>query len=64
MLIVDDEKHTRDGLQQALADNYDVSTAASADEAAADGGGVDCGGRAGERETEFELVAGEPAKAP
>ena len=33
VLIVDDEKHTRDGLQQALADNYDVSTAASADEA-------------------------------
>src|SRR6202451_3072547 len=33
VLIVDDEKHTREGLQQALADNYDVSTAASADEA-------------------------------
>jgi len=33
VLIVDDEKHTREGLQQALAENYDVSTAASADEA-------------------------------
>jgi DNA-binding NtrC family response regulator len=33
VLIVDDEKHTREGLQQALADNYDVSIAASADEA-------------------------------
>ncbi|HVU23937.1 MAG TPA: sigma-54 dependent transcriptional regulator, partial [Opitutus sp.] len=33
VLIVDDEKHTRDGLQQALADNYDVSVAANADEA-------------------------------
>ena len=33
VLIVDDEKHTREGLQQALADNYDVSVAASADEA-------------------------------
>jgi len=33
LLIVDDEKHTREGLQQALADNYDVSVAASADEA-------------------------------
>jgi DNA-binding NtrC family response regulator len=33
VLIVDDEKHTRDGLRQALADNYDVSLAASADEA-------------------------------
>jgi DNA-binding NtrC family response regulator len=33
VLIVDDEKHTREGLQQALADNYDVSLAASADEA-------------------------------
>jgi two-component system, NtrC family, response regulator AtoC len=33
VLIVDDEKHTREGLRQALADNYDVSLAASADEA-------------------------------
>jgi two-component system response regulator AtoC len=33
VLIVDDEKHTREGLQQALAENYDVSTAASAEEA-------------------------------
>ena len=33
VLIVDDEKHTREGLQQALADNYDVSLAANADEA-------------------------------
>jgi DNA-binding NtrC family response regulator len=33
VLIVDDEKHTREGLQQALADNYDVSVAASAEEA-------------------------------
>ena len=33
VLIVDDEKHTREGLQQALADNYDVSVAGSADEA-------------------------------
>jgi DNA-binding NtrC family response regulator len=33
VLIVDDEKHTREGLQQALADHYDVSVAASADEA-------------------------------
>ena len=33
VLIVDDEKHTREGLQQALAEHYDVSTAASADEA-------------------------------
>ncbi len=32
VLIVDDEKHTREGLQQALQDNYDVSVAASADE--------------------------------
>jgi DNA-binding NtrC family response regulator len=31
VLIVDDEKHTREGLQQALADNYDVSVAANAD---------------------------------
>ncbi len=34
VLIVDDEKHTREGLQQALAENYDVSVAANADEAA------------------------------
>ena len=33
VLIVDDEKHTREGLQQALAENYDVTIAASADEA-------------------------------
>ncbi len=33
VLIVDDEKHTRDGLRQALEDNYDVSLAANADEA-------------------------------
>ena len=33
VLIVDDEKHTREGLQQALEESYDVSVAASADEA-------------------------------
>ncbi|MDQ5978313.1 MAG: two-component system, NtrC family, response regulator AtoC [Verrucomicrobiota bacterium] len=33
VLIVDDEKHTREGLQQALQENYDVSVAANADEA-------------------------------
>src|SRR3954471_1013103 len=33
VLIVEDEKHTRDGLQQALAENYDVTVAANADEA-------------------------------
>jgi DNA-binding NtrC family response regulator len=33
VLIVDDEKHTREGLRQALEDNYDVSLAANADEA-------------------------------
>src|SRR6202789_2133654 len=33
VLIVDDEKNNREGLQQALAENYDVSVAASADEA-------------------------------
>jgi DNA-binding NtrC family response regulator len=33
VLIVDDEKHTREGLKQALAENYDVSLAANADEA-------------------------------
>ncbi len=32
VLIVDDEKHTREGLQQALQENYDVSVAANADE--------------------------------
>jgi len=33
VLIVDDERHTRDGLHQALEDSFDVSVAASADEA-------------------------------
>ncbi|MFI5337024.1 MAG: sigma-54-dependent transcriptional regulator [Opitutales bacterium] len=33
VLIVDDEKHTREGLQQALEESYDVSVAAGADEA-------------------------------
>lgn len=33
VLLVDDEKHTREGLRQALEDDYDVSVAASADEA-------------------------------
>ena len=33
VLIVDDEKHTRDGLQQALAENYEVTVASGADEA-------------------------------
>jgi DNA-binding NtrC family response regulator len=33
VLIVDDEKHTREGLQQALQENYDVAVAGSADEA-------------------------------
>ena len=33
VLIVDDEKHTREGLQQALSENYDVTVAASAEEA-------------------------------
>src|SRR5476649_672025 len=33
VLIVDDEKHTRGGLQQALAEHYDVSVASNADEA-------------------------------
>jgi DNA-binding NtrC family response regulator len=33
VLIIDDEKHTREGLQQALADNYDVSVGSNADEA-------------------------------
>lgn len=33
VLIVDDEKHTREGLQQALEDSYDASVASNADEA-------------------------------
>ncbi len=33
VLIVDDEKHTREGLQQALEEHYDVSVAGNADEA-------------------------------
>ncbi len=33
VLIVDDEKHTREGLQQALVESYDVTVAANADEA-------------------------------
>ena len=33
ILIVDDEKHTREGLKQALEDSYDVTLASSADEA-------------------------------
>ena len=33
VLIVDDEKHTREGLQQALAENYDITVAANAEEA-------------------------------
>lgn len=33
ILIVDDEKHTREGLAMALVENYDVSLAADADEA-------------------------------
>ena len=33
VLIVDDEKHTREGLQQALEESYDVSVASNADEA-------------------------------
>lgn len=33
ILIVDDEKHSREGLREALADTYDVSLAANADEA-------------------------------
>ncbi len=33
VLIVDDEKHTREGLQEVLAEHYDVSVAANADEA-------------------------------
>ena len=33
VLVIDDEKHTREGLQQALEEHYDVSVAGSADEA-------------------------------
>ncbi|PTY01221.1 sigma-54 dependent transcriptional regulator [Opitutus sp. ER46] len=33
VLIVDDEKHTREGLQQALTENFDVTVAANAEEA-------------------------------
>ena len=33
VLIVDDEKHTREGLQQALQEHYDVAVAGSAEEA-------------------------------
>ena len=33
VLIVDDEKHTREGLQQALQESYDVTVASNADEA-------------------------------
>ncbi len=33
ILIVDDEKHTRDGLSAVLADSYDVFAASNADEA-------------------------------
>lgn len=33
ILIVDDERHTREGLQQALEENYDVYVARNADEA-------------------------------
>lgn len=33
ILIVDDEKHTREGLELALEDNYDIYLAADADEA-------------------------------
>jgi len=33
ILIIDDEKHTREGLMEALAEDYDVSVAANADEA-------------------------------
>ncbi|HRP03271.1 MAG TPA: response regulator [Opitutaceae bacterium] len=33
VLIVDDEKHTREGLQQALEEHYDVAVASNADEA-------------------------------
>jgi two-component system response regulator AtoC len=33
VLVVDDEKHTREGLMQALSEDYDVAVAGSADEA-------------------------------
>jgi len=33
VLIIDDEKHTREGLQQALQEHYDVAVASNADEA-------------------------------
>ena len=33
ILIVDDEKHTREGLQFALEDTYDVYLASDADQA-------------------------------
>jgi two-component system response regulator AtoC len=33
ILIVDDEKHTRDGLRRSLEDDFDVYTASNADEA-------------------------------
>ena len=33
ILIVDDERHTRDGLSAVLADTYDVFAASNADEA-------------------------------
>ena len=33
ILIVDDEKHTREGLQLALEDTYDVYLASNADQA-------------------------------
>jgi DNA-binding NtrC family response regulator len=33
VLIVDDEKHTREGLQQALQEHYDVTVAGNAEEA-------------------------------
>ena len=35
VLIVDDEKHTRDGLTAVLSDSYDVFAASNADEAIA-----------------------------
>src|ERR1700674_3330581 len=33
LLIVDDEKHTREGLRQSLEENFDVYLAANAEEA-------------------------------
>src|SRR4051812_35893992 len=33
ILIVDDEKHTRDGLRQSLEDDFDVYTASNIEEA-------------------------------